>query len=216
MSGAVPSTGVSSIFQSPVWKTLPNGVSISSPLPSGIECDSATKLTRNGPSSTVPPRSTMLSLHPAREPLFLELSGDQPGGERSGEQRRFEIVGKIGQRADMVLVPVGQDNPREPLLLVLDELQIGQDEIDPRIIGVGESQPEIDHDPLAAATVEIDVHADLAGSAEGDEKELFAGNHFSLCAMSYNRLKPWIVRSGSIESNMSCACRTGARGRRSR
>ena len=49
--GASPSTGVSSIFQSPVWKTLPNGVSIRTPLPSGIECDSATKLTRNGPSS---------------------------------------------------------------------------------------------------------------------------------------------------------------------
>ena len=41
--GASPSTGVSSIFQSPVWKMLPNGVSISSPLPSGIECDSGTK-----------------------------------------------------------------------------------------------------------------------------------------------------------------------------
>jgi len=59
--GASPSTGVSSIFQSPVWKTLPNGVSINTPLPSGIECDSATKLTLNGPSSMLPPRSTMLS-----------------------------------------------------------------------------------------------------------------------------------------------------------
>ena len=48
---ASPSTGVSSIFQSPVWNTRPNGVSINTPLPSGIECDSATKRTLNGPSS---------------------------------------------------------------------------------------------------------------------------------------------------------------------
>ena len=36
---------------------LPNGVSIRRPFPSGMECDSATKLMRNGPSSMLPPRS---------------------------------------------------------------------------------------------------------------------------------------------------------------
>ena len=32
----------------------------------------------------------------------------------------------------MILVPVGEDDPREPLLLSLDELEIGQDELDAR------------------------------------------------------------------------------------
>src|SRR5207248_11529675 len=67
------------------------------------------------------------------------------------------------------------------------------------------------------------VHANLARAAEGAEQELFSGNHYSpltrsvgegdrrrrwrglrhhcLTAMPYNRLKPWIVRSGSIASN---------------
>ena len=76
--GASPITGVSSIFQSPVWKILPNGVSISRPLPSGIECDSATKLTLNGPSSMVPPRSTMLSLTCPVSPSSSSLPAISP------------------------------------------------------------------------------------------------------------------------------------------
>jgi hypothetical protein len=67
----------------------------------------------------------------------------------------------------MILVPVRQDNPCEPLLLVLDELEVRENELDSRIIGIGERQAEVDHDPLAAAAVEIDVHADLAGAAKG-------------------------------------------------
>src|SRR5690242_6610967 len=99
----------------------------------------------------------------------------------------------------MVFVTMGEDDAGEPLLLVLDELEIGKDQLDPRIVGPSEIEAEIDHDPLAAAAVEIDVHADLAGTAERDEQELFAGNHWE--TISYNRLKPWIVRSGSIASN---------------
>ena len=76
--GASPITGVSSIFQSPVWKILPNGVSISRPFPSGIECDSATKLTRNGPSSMLPPRSTMLSLTAPVSPSSSSLPAISP------------------------------------------------------------------------------------------------------------------------------------------
>ena len=202
MLGASPITGVSSIFQSPVWKTLPNGVSISTPLPSGIECDSATKLTRNGPSSMRPAALDDVELDLPGQPFFLELAGDQPGGERRREQRRLQLLGEIGQRADMILVAVGQDDPGEPLLLLLDELEVGQDQVDARIGRIGEGQAEVDHDPLAAAAVEIDVHADLARAAEGDEQQFFSGIIVaSRCAaMSYNRLNPWMVRSGSIAS----------------
>ena len=132
MLGASPSTGVSSIFQSPVWKMFPNGVSISRPLPSGIECDSATKLTLNGPELDAPAALDDVELDLAGQPLLLELAGDQPGGERRRVERRLQLLGEIGQRADMILVAVGQDDPEQPLLLVLDELEIGQDEVDAR------------------------------------------------------------------------------------
>ena len=145
-----------------------------------------------------------VELHLSGEPLFLELAGDQAGGERRREQRRLQLLGEIGQRADMILVAVSQDDAGEPLLLILDELEVGQDQVDAGIVGIGEGQAEVDHDPLAAAAVEIDVHANLARAAERDEQQFFAGDHFELpTAMSYSRLNPWMVRSGSIASNAS-------------
>ena len=49
-------------------------------------------------------------------------------------------------------------------------VEVGQNQLDARIIRAGEGQAEIDDDPLAAAAVEIDVHANLARAAEGDEQ----------------------------------------------
>ena len=110
-----PSTGVSSIFQSPVWKMLPNGVSISSPLPSGIECDKRDEGHPERAELDRPAALDDVELDLAGQPLLLELAGDQPGGERRREQRHLQFLGEIGQRADMVLVAVGQDDPGQPL-----------------------------------------------------------------------------------------------------
>ena len=61
------------------------------------------------------------------EPLLLELAGDQPCGERRCVQRRLQLLGEIRQSADMILVPVREDDAGEPLLPGLDELKLGQD-----------------------------------------------------------------------------------------
>src|SRR5205814_529436 len=101
---------------------------------------------------------------------------------------------------------MGEHDPGKPLLLILDELEVGQDQLNAGLAGVGKGQAKVDHDPLAAAAVEIDVHADLARPAERDEEELLARNHWDSIiglrevAMSYSRLNPWMVRSGSIAS----------------
>src|SRR5690348_4252398 len=102
----------------------------------------------------------------------------------------------------MVFMPVSEDDPGQPVLLAFDELEVGKDKLDAGIGRVGEREPEVDHDPLAAAAVEIDVHADLARAAQRDEQQFFAGNHCAdFTAMAYSRLNPWMVRSGSIASN---------------
>jgi hypothetical protein len=75
----------------------------------------------------------------------------------------------------MVLMPVRQDDAEQVLAALLDEFQIGQDQLDAGIGRIGEGHAEIDHQPFAAAAVEIDVHADLARAAKGEKEEFVLG-----------------------------------------
>jgi hypothetical protein len=79
----------------------------------------------------------------------------------------------------MVFVTVREDDPGEAIALVLDELQLGQDQVDAGLVRIGEGQPQVDHQPLTAGAVKIDIHADLARPAERAEQQLFAWNHLS-------------------------------------
>ena len=92
----------------------------------------------------------------------------------------------------MVLMAVGEDDAEQIGAMLLDEGEIGQDQLDARIIGIGEGQAEIDHHPFALAAVEIDVHADLARAAEREEEEFFAGFHAS--PPSFQRKRSLVLR----------------------
>ena len=72
---------------------------------------------------------------------------------------------------------MGQDEAGEVRPLLLDEAQVGQDDVDAGVVlALGEGDAEIDHQPLARVggpeAVEIAVHADLADAAERHEHEL--------------------------------------------
>ena len=72
----------------------------------------------------------------------------------------------------MVLVGVGQDQPVEERALLLDEAQVGQDDVDARQPVVGEADAEVDHQPAAVLAVEVGVDADLADAAERHEPQI--------------------------------------------
>src|SRR5687767_8714109 len=53
------------------------------------------------------------------QPFFLELPGDQSGGEWRRIERHSEIVGEIGNGSNMILMTMREDNSeqvRSPLL----------------------------------------------------------------------------------------------------
>ena len=112
------------------------------------------------------------------EAFFLQLQADKAGREGRGIERHAQISGKIRDGADMILMPVRQDDAQQVVAPLLDEAEIGQHQFDAGIGRVAESHAEVDHDPLALAAVEIDVHADLARPAEGQEDQFILGCHY--------------------------------------
>lgn len=73
-----PATGVGSIFQSPVWSTRPAAVRIAMAFDSGIECETGTYSSSNGPTVTRRPGLT------SRSSTF-----GAPGSERRRVSSRF-------------------------------------------------------------------------------------------------------------------------------
>jgi len=76
---------------------------------------------------------------------------------------------QVADRANVILVGVGQDQPRQIRASLLDKGGVRHQHIDPRHGGVGEGDAQVHHQPRAGVAIEIQVHPDLAGPAEGQE-----------------------------------------------
>ena len=115
------------------------------------------------------------------------------GGEGRSVDPGSEARPKVGERADVVLVRVGDDDADEVLPQPLDEADVGQDEIDPGQVVAGERDAEIDHQPLARArrpvAVERAIHADLAEASERREHQLAVIDHPGLLPARANRAR---------------------------
>ena len=105
---------------------------------------------------------------------FLQLGGDQFGGEGRRIQRHAQIGGEIGHRADMILMRVGQHDAQQVLLAFLDELQIGENQFGAGVFVGAKGHAQIDHQPLASGAIEVDVHANFRRSAQRAEQQFIA------------------------------------------
>ena len=74
----------------------------------------------------------------------------------------------------MVLVGMGQHDREQVLPTLFDKGRIRHEHVDPGQRVACEGDAEIDHQPLALAGVEVEVHADLAGPAERQEVQRVA------------------------------------------
>jgi hypothetical protein len=101
-----------------------------------------------------------------------ELQAQDRGGERRRVDRAAEPRPQMADRADMVLMRVGDDEAGQVGLALGGEARIGHDDLDPRHGLVRKRDAQIDHQPFAGIAVEVEVHADLAGAAQGQEHQL--------------------------------------------
>ena len=112
---------------------------------------------------------------------LLDPVASQPERERCAVDRE-RLVAQVADAvvvaqqeldpADMVLVTVGCDEARDRRGVVAQVREVGQHEVDPVHVGVGEHQPAIDqHDRAIVTLTLLDRHAVAADLTEPSEKD---------------------------------------------
>ena len=106
------------------------------------------------------------------ELVLLDLVAEEAAGQRAGVDRHARELGQhVRQRADVVLVGVG-DEERPDLVAVLLEIgDVGDDEVDAEHLLVGEHEAAVDDDDVVAVLEDVHVLADLPHPAERDDAE---------------------------------------------
>ena len=123
------------------------------------------------------------------ELVLLDLVAEEAAGEGRGVDRHARELGQdVRQRADVVLVGVGDEEGLDLVLVLLEVGDVGDDEIDPEHLLVGEHQPAVDHDDVVAVLEHVHVLADLADAAERDDAKRDGGiSHEGVSSRSEQR-----------------------------
>ena len=73
---------------------------------------------------------------------------------------------RYGDGADVVLVAVGEHQRLDVVEAVPDRVEVGQDQVDARVVLLGEEHPAVDDQQAAVVLEDGHVAADLAEAAE--------------------------------------------------
>ena len=129
----------------------------------------------------------------------------QPAAVDHGDVVLPQLAQHPGQRAEVVLVAVGDHDRLEVVDALAQVGEVGQDEVDPELARGREAQADVDdHDPA----VELDDHHVLADLAEPPEGQDLQRAHARAGSSS-----PWASRA--VRTVSSSASSHGTMGRRS-
>ena len=105
------------------------------------------------------------------ELVLLELAFDQAERQLRPEHRHVACQGlqQVRQRARVVLVAVGDDDAAQLVLALHDVAEVGQDQVDPGVVVVGEHDAGVDDDHVVAVLENGHVLADAVKPTEGDD-----------------------------------------------
>ena len=126
------------------------------------------------------------------ELVLLDLVAEQAARQGRGVDGHARELGQdVRQRADVVLVGVGDEERLDVGAALLEVGDVGDDEVDAEHLLVGEHQSAVDDDDLVAVLEDVHVLADLAHPAERDDAE-------RLVVVGWGHRCPWHVRRGSV------------------
>ena len=109
--------------------------------------------------------------------VLLEFGVDEGEGEFAAHQ--WDVVAQaqqVGNAADVILVTVGEHQGDDVVESVLDVVEVGQDEIDARLVLLGEEDTAVDDEQFAVNLEDGHVAADLAEAPQGHDAHRAIGN----------------------------------------
>ncbi len=103
--------------------------------------------------------------------VLLQLEPHQPGGEPCAVDGHIQLPQHIGQRADMVLMGVGQEDGLHLIPVFLEIGDVRDDHIHAQQVLVREGHARVDDDDILPIFQDGHVLADLIEAAQGDHPQ---------------------------------------------
>jgi hypothetical protein len=99
--------------------------------------------------------------------VLAQLGVEQCQGQLGAHQRDVgALAQQVGDAADVVLVPVGEDDGDDVVKPRPERVEVGQDQVDARLVVLGEQHAAVDDQQLAAVLQHGHVAADLPQPTE--------------------------------------------------
>ena len=115
-------------------------------------------------------------VHDRGQAVLGELAAHQRQRQPGPDQRDVgALPQQVGQRADVVLVRVGQHDRVDQVEPALEVAEVRQDQVDAGLVRLGEQNATVDDEQAAVVLEDGHVAADLAEAAQGDEPQAAFG-----------------------------------------
>jgi hypothetical protein len=105
------------------------------------------------------------------EPCLLDAVPGQAKGELRAVDRERQLAQQVAEAPHVVLVAVGDDRPVDPVGVVAQVGEVGQHQVDPEHVHVGEHQADVEQQDAPADLDAGAVAPDLAQAAEERDRD---------------------------------------------
>jgi hypothetical protein len=110
--------------------------------------------------------------HHRGEAVLGELAAHQGQGQPRADQRDvLALAQQVGQRADVVLVRVGQHHRLDRAEPFFQVAEVREDQVDAGLVRLGEQDTAVDDEQPAVVLEDGHVPADFAEATEGDDPQ---------------------------------------------
>ena len=105
------------------------------------------------------------------ELVLLQLRADESERQLRAVDRCRHLPEEVRERADVILMGVGDEDAAEAALPLPDVGEVGDDDVDPEHLLLGEHEAGVDEDEVVVDLQDERVAADLAQAAERDDPD---------------------------------------------